>query len=123
MSIGNNIKKFRELRNYTQEYVAEQIGMSPSGYGKIERDATDVSINRLKQIAEVLEVDYNSILNLDKSQIFNITQTQNDKGTQNAFAYVKRQKLIGREGYEALVEKLEDEMTYLRNLVSKLQKT
>ena len=53
----------------------------------------------------------------------NITQTQNDKGTQNAFAYVKKQKLLGREDYEALVEKLEDEITYLRNLVSKFQQS
>lgn len=121
MSTGTNIKNVRELRNYTQEYVAEQIGMSPSGYGKIERDETDVSINRLKQIAEVLQVDYNSILNLDKSQIFNINQQQGDNGTQNA--YIKNHKIIGTKGYEALVSQQRSEIDYLRNLVNKFQES
>lgn len=38
LQVGQKIKKIRELRNYTQEYMAEQLGMSQTGYGNIERD-------------------------------------------------------------------------------------
>lgn len=73
MSIGKKIKQFRELRNYTQEFMASSLGLSQTGYGKIERDSTDLSINRLQQIAKVLEVDYKQILEFNKENILNPT--------------------------------------------------
>jgi transcriptional regulator with XRE-family HTH domain len=42
MSIGAKIKNLRELRNYTQAYMADQLNMSVNGYSKIEREETDV---------------------------------------------------------------------------------
>jgi transcriptional regulator with XRE-family HTH domain len=74
MSIGKKIKQFRELRNYTQEFMATSLGLSQTGYGKIERDSTALSINRLQQIAKVLEVDYKQILEFDEK---NILSTKN----------------------------------------------
>ncbi len=44
MSVGNKIKQLRELRNYTQQYMADRLNMSLTGYGKIERDSTDISL-------------------------------------------------------------------------------
>lgn len=38
MSVGKKIKQFRELRDYTQSYMADRLDISTSGYGKIERD-------------------------------------------------------------------------------------
>ncbi len=38
MNVGSKIKQLRELRNYTQSYVATQLNISVSGYGKIERN-------------------------------------------------------------------------------------
>ncbi|HXA02953.1 MAG TPA: helix-turn-helix transcriptional regulator, partial [Cytophagaceae bacterium] len=43
MSVGSKIKKIRELRNYTQEYMADRLQMSQSGYSKIETDEVDVN--------------------------------------------------------------------------------
>lgn len=71
MSIGNNIKKLRELKNYTQAYMAERLNMSVPGYSKIENDKTDITISKINTIADVLEVDVNSILNFDSKNIFN----------------------------------------------------
>lgn len=62
INIGQNIKKLRELRNYTQQYMAENLGMSQSGYGKLERGQSDMSLLKLFKIAEVLEVNIDAIL-------------------------------------------------------------
>jgi transcriptional regulator with XRE-family HTH domain len=35
MKLGKNIKKLRELKNYTQQYLADELGISLSAYGKI----------------------------------------------------------------------------------------
>ena len=32
---GNKIKKIREYKDYTQEYMAQRLGLSITAYGKI----------------------------------------------------------------------------------------
>lgn len=75
--IGRNIKMIRELKNLTQEYVAKQLEMSVSNYSYIENGKTDITFSKLEKIAEVLEVSYQQILNLNPSQIFNNNGTYN----------------------------------------------
>lgn len=77
MKIGENIKKLRELKNYTQTHMAQQLDMSVSGYAKIEQDRTDVSMSKIFRIAEILETDVSGILNFDAKTVFNQTNNQN----------------------------------------------
>ena len=88
IKVGNKIKKLRELKNYTQEFMATSLNLSPNGYGKIERDEVDVTLGRLEEVAKILEVDYQQILNFDEKQIFNLHNNKNINGvlhTQNNF--------------------------------------
>jgi len=70
MDIARNIKQIRELKSYTQEYMAEQLGISQPSYAKIEQGATVLKIDRMQQIADILEVDLSTLLNT--TNIFNI---------------------------------------------------
>ncbi len=72
-----NIRKFRELKNLTRDEVATRLEMSLSGYAKLERGEVELSIKRLYQLADILEVPPSQILNFDASQIFNISNNQN----------------------------------------------
>lgn len=63
--VCENIRKIRELSGLTREFVASELNMSPSGYGKIERGEVDLTISRLFQIAEVLNVAPGSLIFLD----------------------------------------------------------
>lgn len=65
-----NIRRIRELKNLTREFVAAELNMSPSGYGKIERGEVDITISRLYQISDVLDVPLSSVLHLDISKLF-----------------------------------------------------
>ena len=56
-SIGQKIKTIRLQRELTQENLAYDLGITKGAYSKIETDITNVSINRLKEIAKILEVD------------------------------------------------------------------
>jgi transcriptional regulator with XRE-family HTH domain len=69
----SNIKKFRELKNLTREQLASKIGLSVSGYSKIERGEIDLTISRILVISKVLNVDLDKLLNFDAAQIFNIS--------------------------------------------------
>jgi transcriptional regulator with XRE-family HTH domain len=70
--ITDNIRKFRELKNYTREIMADKLEMSLSGYSKLERGDVELTISKLYKIAEILEVDISQIFNFDASKIFNI---------------------------------------------------
>ena len=65
-----NIRKIRELKNLTREYVADEVEMSMSGYGKIERGEVDLTISKLVKIAKVLNVDIDFIFKFDVKIFF-----------------------------------------------------
>ena len=114
MKVGEKIKKFRELKNYTQQYVADELELSLSGYGKIERDETDISISRLEKIAAVLEVDVSTILSFDEKHIFNFHNKQ------NAMVSMRDQHINQMELIDKIVSQYKDENQYLKELINKL---
>ncbi len=83
MEIGYKIKKIRELKNYTQEHLAERLNMSLKGYGKIERGEVDVSFSRLTQIAEALGLRVEDLVSFDEKNVFN------NCGNNNTHSYIQ----------------------------------
>lgn len=109
--IGNKIKKLRELRNYTQEYMAEQLEMSPTGYGKIERDEVDLVYSRLVQIAKILGVKVEDIISFDEKFIFHFHGNQNTGYGSPTFNINFPEKL--QQLYEDKIKLLEEKIQYL----------
>jgi len=62
-AIATNIRNKREYRNYTQEYLAFKLNISQNAYSKIELGYTKITVERLFQIAEVLEFDVTELIN------------------------------------------------------------
>jgi transcriptional regulator with XRE-family HTH domain len=56
-AIAANIRHKREYRNYTQEYLAAKLQISQNAYSKIELGYTKITVERLFQVADVLELD------------------------------------------------------------------
>jgi transcriptional regulator with XRE-family HTH domain len=79
-NLGDTIKKIRELKNYSRSYMASKLDLSVSGYGKIERNETELTLARIKQIAAIFEMDYIKLITFDKSLVFNITNNHNGYG-------------------------------------------
>jgi transcriptional regulator with XRE-family HTH domain len=68
LATGQNIRAIRELKNYTQDYVAAHLNMSVSNYSNIENGKTDITLSRLQLIATVLQVEYIQILSFNRTQ-------------------------------------------------------
>lgn len=62
-AIAANIRHKREYRNYTQEYLAVKLNISQNAYSKIELGYTKITIERLFQIADILEFDIAELIN------------------------------------------------------------
>jgi transcriptional regulator with XRE-family HTH domain len=80
MKVGNKIKKIRELKNYTQEYMANELSMSISNYSKIERDEISITLDRLDEIATILKMKFQDILAFDEKNVFNFINSPNSQG-------------------------------------------
>jgi transcriptional regulator with XRE-family HTH domain len=68
--LGKKIKKIRELRNYSQEYMASQLALSQPAYSALESGKTRIDEKKLEQIALVFQISPEFILNFSEDQVF-----------------------------------------------------
>ena len=79
--IYENIKKYREQKGYSQAYMARKLGYrSASTYNKLENGEIEITINKIEQIARILEINIPQILNSDNNQYFNFHNTGDVNG-------------------------------------------
>ncbi len=113
--IGEQIKKFRELRNYTQEGMADKLRMTSQGYGKIERNEVEITLQKLQRIAEILDTTVQDILGFEDKFVFNNRECQhNNIGLNNNINLQEFQKI-----YESRISDLQKEITRLHSLLEK----
>ena len=108
------IKQIRELKNFTQEYVAQKLGLSTRAYSKIETGETQLTINRLNEISKVLEMNPVEVLGFDDKKIFNINNSTGNNGYNNIFF---PDKLV--QQYEETIQALKEQIQLLKLLHEK----
>ena len=59
--VGLRIKEARKEKNYTQEYIAEKIGLSPDQYRNIENGRSFGSIPTLLKICNHLKITFDEL--------------------------------------------------------------
>ena len=57
MKIYEKIRTIRQSRGYTQENVAEQLGIDTVNYGRIERGKAKLTVDRLFEICKILDTE------------------------------------------------------------------
>lgn len=109
------IRRKRQERGLSQDDMADRLGISASTYSKLERGKTRIDTDRLKQIAEVLEMDAVDFLGNDT-----IVVTHN-----NAAGYSNNGVVIypsASEMYERMISRLDEEIAAVKNENSVLRK-
>lgn len=99
-----NIKKFRELKSVTRESLADELGMSLSGYSKLERGEVEITLSKIERIAQILEISIEQLLNFDISQVFNVTNNQQVQGLGNKANVINYYGDDYREKYIKILE-------------------
>jgi transcriptional regulator with XRE-family HTH domain len=113
MSSAYKIKKLRESRKYSQEYVAEALGISQNAYSKIENEQTKLTTERLSKLAEILEVPEYELLESGTNFILqhnNIT-----------YAYVHQLFDNQKEVYEKMIDILKEQLSHAQDEIKRLQ--
>lgn len=79
-TVGKNIRAMRHQRGWSQEDVANRLGISIPAFSKIETGVTDINLSRLEQIANIYEVNVVNLLSAEieegEPQVSNLSIAQ-----------------------------------------------
>ncbi len=62
MQIARAVKRAREAKDYTQEYVAEELGMTSSAYSKIERGVSTLKTETAIELAKLYGITIDQLV-------------------------------------------------------------
>lgn len=126
MEVHEKIRVLRSLKNLSQEEMANKLGISTHAYAKIERGETDVNLSRLQEIAQVLTMDLAQLFGLNEKNIFNfigvveIIQSNLSSHSHSFSTNLGCQHELEKK--QLIIEKLELEISYLRQQVIDLRR-
>ena len=109
-NIGIKIKRVRERKGYSQEFMASQLDISQASYARLESQKSKVSTERLQKIADILDVSVFSLLDSSKLTIQN--QTNNEGAYGNG--YIENLYIENKETLKKLIQTLENENEHLK---------
>ena len=107
-AVGAKIRKTREEKGITQEFLAQCLDITQSNYGRLEKDDARLTVPKLLKIAEVLEVSVSYLLGESATRI--IQQSNNE--TANAYNV---DTIINAD--KEHIATLRDEIAFLRKIV------
>ena len=80
LKIGHKIKKLRELKNLTQEHMANSIGITQGAYSRMELGETEITYSKLEKISEELGMKPEDVIAFNESVVFNVMNNQSGNG-------------------------------------------
>lgn len=115
----DKLRKLREFRNYTQEYVAEQLNISQRAYSSIENGKTQLTVDRLVEICKLLNVSVGEVLEIENQNIYNNSFNNNAENNYGNLIFKKDDFEEQRNLYERIIEIKNNEITFLKDLLEK----
>ncbi|MDY6025447.1 helix-turn-helix transcriptional regulator [Bergeyella zoohelcum] len=105
-SLGFNIRKIREQKGFSQEYMANVLNISQASYARMENEETKITVERLQKIAEILETSIIDFFNNDRYII-------NNQNYDNAYgnAYVQNLTIENKDANEKLIASYEQRIS------------
>ncbi|STO63474.1 putative transcriptional regulator [Haemophilus parahaemolyticus] len=80
MEIYDKVRIMREVNQWSQEDMAEKMGMSVTGYAKIERGQSNIHYDKLVQLAKIFNISLSDLISVDEKKptwYFRENNTQN----------------------------------------------
>ena len=125
MPLHDNIRKFREQKQWSQEYMAEQLGLSKNGYAKIERGESRPSLDRLEQITAVFGIGMTDLFSDERQSICLINEnsqhSSNYYHSDNALILENEKLKLSLTHKDELLAQKDEQITLLKNMVAVLQ--
>lgn len=126
MKVYEKIRNLRERNRFSQEEMALKLNMSPNGYAKIERGETKLTLPRLEQIAEILDVDIFELMTDGRKFVYQVNTDGNNNSdvsfhqAHENSSEIEKLKLIIQHKEELLLQQ-QREIDHLHKLINLLE--
>ena len=120
--ILEKITQKRSQKGYTYENMADDLGLIPSGYRKIEKGETKLSVEKMFQISTVLDIPINELLDIGENWIQNNSYNKDSSISAQKIEHFYQEnkemleKLIA--SYEARLKDKEEQIELLKTFIS-----
>lgn len=112
--IGLRIKNYRELKGFSQEYVASKLHISCSAYSRIERNEVNLGLDKLIRISEVFNISLEKIIFGDDHTTKLIAE---EAETEYKQKLMENSRLL--KAYQDQVNILKEQVDYLKAIIAK----
>ncbi len=117
-ALSEKIKELRKAKRLSQEELADKIGISQASYFQLEKGKTELSVERLFQIAGILEVsvlDFLEVVNQEQKQseeskkieALESENKQLNEWLYNAGERQMRNQILLEEGFKYFIQQYE----------------
>ena len=66
INFGDNLRKLRVAKGFTQEQLANELGVEISQISRIERGIINTSITTLYELSKVLKIDISELFDFNR---------------------------------------------------------
>jgi len=115
---GERIRRARTAKKLTQEEMALALNISQRAYSKIENDQVKIKIDRLQEIANLLQTDIIDLIGSNQNQNFeHVTHSQIGNGK-----VINHTSEKERELFDKIIHRQEQEIEYLKGIINVFKK-
>jgi|694.fasta_scaffold06118_2 transcriptional regulator with XRE-family HTH domain len=111
-TVGLKIKQMRELKGFSQENMANELGLTQPSYARLEKEDDRISITRLIQISNVLETTVSELINEKAAKVINQQNSENPNASVDVVINADKEH----------INSLRNEIDFLRNLLKNQEK-
>jgi len=106
-AVGRRIRKIREERGIKQENIADEMGITQSSYGRLEKNDNRLTATKLTKISEILNVSISTLFGEKAANI--IHENKGDNAQAHIDTFIQQDK--------EYIESLKDEIRFLRRML------
>lgn len=120
--IHKKIKQLRQARELTQENMAEKLSISLKAYQNFENAITKLDFERLKQVAEILEIELEELINAEDNGVYIAEIKNNSVGYNGSNVTINEAESSSeRELFEKIIEAKDEQIKQLTKTNDLLQ--
>lgn len=114
--VVHKIKLLREMNNYTQQYVADELELSQNAYSLLEKGMTKITIERLDQIAKFYKISITELFTEEAVPSKSVVSETIAPHTNTPPVLTPMEKLM----YESTIKHFEESIARLYKLIDQL---
>lgn len=123
MKTQDKIRAISTQQKISQEQMAERLDLTPQAYSKIESGKTKLSLDRIQQIAQILNIDVTELIHNNDNGVFLLINENctNENLNNGAIIYHGNQQSINEQELKHDNEKMQIIITHKDEIIEQLK--